>query len=336
MYTAFYGLSANPFQMTPDPRFYFESSSHRRAMAYLLFGLEQAEGFITITGNVGTGKTTILEHLLHRLDPKAYVAAKVVSSHLLGDDMVRAVTLALKLPAQGLDKATLLNQIESFLASHFARGLRTLLLVDEAQNIPPAALEELRMLSNFHVGHQAPLQGILMGQPQLRRLLADDNLEQFRQRIVASHHLEPIGEQEIRDYIRYRLRLVGWNDNPQISEEIFTGIFNHTEGIPRRINTFCNRMMLSCFLDGLNRVDMETIRTVAEDLAREVHRNAEGVPADVMRPLVPDAGGSARPGDASLEGRLAQLEETVARHSRTIKIFSTLVEQTLSDGRDHG
>ena len=321
MYTRFYHLSANPFQMTPDSRFYFESDVHRRAMAYLLFGLEQAEGFMILTGDVGAGKTTILSHLLERLDPKAYVTAKIVSTHLQSDDMLRAIAAAFSLPFQGLDKATLLSRIENFLVATFNQGLRTLLLVDEAQNMPPAALEELRMLSNFQVGPRAPLQGILMAQPQFRRVLANPDLEQFRQRIVASHHLGPIGVAETRDYIRYRLSVVGWADDPLISEEAYTDIYTLTGGVPRKINTFCNRMMLFCFLDELHRIDGATVRAVADDLAREIGQSIEmtdtPVSAGVMHQPPPLD-------DPRFEHRLAELEQTVATHGRSMKFFSAL------------
>lgn len=323
MYTSFYKLSANPFQMTPDSRFYFESDVHRRAMAYLLFGLEQAEGFIVLTGDVGAGKTTMLSHMLKRLDPKAYITPKIVSTHLQSDDMLRAVAAAFNLPFQGLDKATLLNRIENFLIYTFNRGVRTLLLVDEAQNMPLAALEELRMLSNFQIGPQAPLQGILIAQPQFRRTLANPDLEQLRQRIVAFHHLGPIGVAETRDYIRHRLGVVGWNNDPEISEEAYGDIFRNTGGVPRKINTFCNRLMLFCFLDGLRHIDGAVVAAAADDLAREL-----GQGTDVAG--LNGAGGATCPpaptaaADSPVEDRLVRLERAVKAHHQEIKSLSTL------------
>jgi general secretion pathway protein A len=335
MYTEFYGLTANPFQMTPDPLFYFESSNHRRAMAYLLLGLEQSEGFIVITGDVGAGKTTLLEHLLRRLDPKAYVTAKVVSSHLQSDDMLRAVAAAFGLPFQGLDKATLLTRIKNFLDSNFNKGLRTLLLVDEAQNVPPPALEELRMLSNFQVGSQVPLQGILMGQPQFRRLLANPDLEQFRQRIVASHHLGPIGAAETREYIRYRLTVVGWKNNPEFTEEAFAEIYNNTGGVPRKINMFCTRLMLFGFLDELRRIDIEAVRAVADDLALEVGQSLEATREHLSAGVMHHATRVTETSAGQFEHRLDKLEQTVAKHSRTIKFFTMLVEHNLPGDDPH-
>jgi general secretion pathway protein A len=337
MYTSFYKLSGNPFQMTPDSRFYFESDVHRRAMAYLLFGLEQAEGFIVLTGDVGAGKTTMLSHMLKRLDPKAYITPKIVSTHLQSDDMLRAVAAAFNLPFQGLDKATLLNRIENFLIYTFNRGVRTLLLVDEAQNMPPAALEELRMLSNFQVGPRAPLQGVLIAQPQFRRVLADPDLEQLRQRIVAFHHLGPIGVAETRDYIRHRLGVVGWSNDPEISEEAYTDIFHNTGGVPRKINTFCNRLMLFCFLDGLHHIDRAVVLAAADDLAKELGQGLEiagpQVSAGVMQRAAPSEPAAApssqsspkeNPADSLVEHRLTRLEQTVKTHNRELKFLSTL------------
>jgi putative secretion ATPase (PEP-CTERM system associated) len=324
MYTSFYKFSGNPFQMTPDSRFYFESDVHRRAMAYLLFGLEQAEGFIILTGDVGAGKTTILSHLLERLDPSAYVTAKIVSTHLQSDDMLRAIAAGFNLPFQGLDKATLLNRIENFLVSTFNRGLRTLLLVDEAQNMPPAALEELRMLSNFQVGPHAPLQGILMAQPQFRRLLANPDLEQFRQRIIASHHLGPIGVAETRDYIRYRLSVVGWTNDPEISEEAYGDIFENTSGVPRKINTFCNRLMLFCFLDELHHIDREAVRAVAEDLVRERGQSIEEAGTQVSAGVMHQAAQLDEMSNGDVGHRLTRLERAVTTHGQKIKTFSAL------------
>ena len=269
MYTKYYGLSALPFQLTPDPRFFFESSVHCKAMSHLLFGLEQCEGFIVITGDVGAGKTTILSYLLATLDSRAYVTAKIVSSHLAGDDMLRAVAAAFDLPFANLDKTSLLCRIEEFLITNHQQGKRTLLLIDEAQNVPPPALEELRMLSNFQVGAKVPLQSFLLAQPQFRRTLAAKDLEQFRQRIIASYHLGPMGEAETSEYVRHRLAVVGWSDDPHFTEEALAEIYLHSGGVPRKINTLCSRIMLFCFLDELHTVDQNTVRTVVDDLAHE-------------------------------------------------------------------
>ncbi|MGE5548725.1 MAG: XrtA/PEP-CTERM system-associated ATPase [Solirubrobacterales bacterium] len=325
MYTEFYGLTAFPFQLTPDPRFFFESTVHRRAVAHLLFGLEQSEGFIVITGDVGAGKTTILGHLLDALDTSAFVAAKIVSSNLQADDMLRSVASAFGLPFEGADKATLLRRIEDFLAANHARGLRTLLMVDEAQNLTFSALEELRMLSNFQVGNRVPLQSFLLAQPQFRRTLANPDLEQFRQRVIASYHLGPMGAEETREYINHRLTLVGWHGDPEISPEAHADIFAATAGVPRRINVFCSRLLLHAFLDGLHAVDRDVVRQVGEDLRRESSQVVDGSP----QPAAPIE--VSIPASTPISDRLDRLERRVESHNRALRYFASLSDTKLAD-----
>jgi len=334
MYTKYYGLSDLPFQLTPDPRFFFESSVHCKAMAHLLFGLEQSEGFIVITGEVGAGKTTILGYMLATLDSQAYVTAKIVSSHLAGDDMLRAVAAAFNLQFTNLDKASLLCRIEDFLVTNHRQGKRTLLLIDEAQNVPPQALEELRMLSNFQVGAKVPLQSVLLAQPQFRRTLASSDLEQFRQRIIASYHLGPMGAAETSEYIRHRLAVVGWKGDPHFTEEALADVFLHTGGMPRKINTICSRIMLFCFLDELHAVDRDVVKSVAEDLGRETNQildASDGRTGGVM--LSPQG----EAGDASqLLQRVDKIDKTVERHGRALKFFSYMIEKNMLEDPGDG
>lgn len=325
MYTEFYGLTALPFQLTPDPRFFFQSSVHRRAVAHLMFGIEQSEGFIVVTGEVGAGKTTILGHLLATLDTSKVVAAKVVSTNLQAEDTLRSVASAFRLEFQGSDKATLLRRIEDFLVSNYSRGLRTLLLIDEAQNLSPAALEELRMLSNFQVGAKVPLQSFLLGQPQFRRTLANPDLEQFRQRIIASYHLGPMGEAETAEYVRHRLKMVGWTSKPVVTDAAMTEIFRNTDGVPRRINVLCSRVLLHAFLDGLLTIDDEVVRVVAEDHLRENAQIQDSSDGRIAAPMVRDA--------AVLE-RLDHVERTVERHARALQFFASLADAQ-GQAKDH-
>ena len=206
MYEQFYGFTARPFQLTPDPKFYFESVSHKKAMSYLGYGLGQGEGFIVITGEVGAGKSTLVAQLMERIDPAALTMAQVVTSALDGAEIVHVVAQAFGLSVEGHDKAGALGAIERFLQDEARAGRRCLLVVDECQNLDLAALEELRMLSNFQLGSHPLLQSLLLGQPEFRRTLAHHpGLEQLRQRIIASHHLEALYENEVAAYIRHRL-----------------------------------------------------------------------------------------------------------------------------------
>src|SRR5208282_2797171 len=164
--------TAKPFQLSPNPKFFYGSTGHQKAMAYLQYGLHQGEGFIVITGDIGTGKTTLLGHLLSQLDSTQYLAAKLVTTQLEPDDMLRMVVSAFGIDSRGLDKATLLRNFERFLLDNQRRGRRILVLVDEAQNLPVKSLEELRMLSNFQATEVAPVQFCLLGQPQFQHVLA--------------------------------------------------------------------------------------------------------------------------------------------------------------------
>lgn len=276
MYTDFYNLQGLPFQLTPDPRFYFDSSVHKKAMAHLTYGMHQGEGFIVITGDVGAGKTTLVAHLLDTLEQSHYVAANIVTTQLEADDMLRMVASAFGIPMEDADKATLLRRIELFLSDHQTNGRRCLLLVDEAQNLSVKALEELRMLSNFQTAGQAPLQSFLLGQPQFRRTLASVDLDQLRQRVLASYHLGPMNQQETRDYVRHRLRAVGWENDPEISESAYPVIYRHTGGVPRRINVLCSRLLLYGFLEESHRLDDEDVESVAADLTRETEQVLDG------------------------------------------------------------
>lgn len=245
MYEQFYGLSGRPFQLTPDPEFYFESVSQKKALSYLGYGLAQGEGFIVITGEVGAGKSTLVAHLMERVDPAELTVGKIVTSALDGEEIVHVVAQSFGLEVEGRDKASALGLIERFLAGEARAGRRCLLVVDECQNLDIEAIEELRMLSNFQLGAHPLLQTLLLGQPEFRRLIASHpELEQLRQRVIASHHLDALQPGELKAYVTHRLEQVGWSDKPVIDGEFFAALYDTTAGIPRRINQIMNRLLL--------------------------------------------------------------------------------------------
>ena len=269
MYAQHYGFSGRPFQLSPDHRFYFGSRSHEKAMAYLSFGLSEREGFIVVTGEVGAGKTTLVRHLLSQLDASKFVFANVVTTHLEADDALRMFASAFHLPHQGRDKATVLQEIEGFLADNHRRGKHVLLVVDEIQNMPIPALEELRMLSNFQLDNKSLLQCFLVGQPQFRRVMANSDMDQLRQRVIASCHLEPLDADETSAYIQHRLRMVGWSDDPGFSDRAFELIHKNTGGVPRCINTLCARLFLHGFLEDIHDFDEHVVMEVVRELDEE-------------------------------------------------------------------
>jgi putative secretion ATPase (PEP-CTERM system associated) len=272
MYDTFYGLTGKPFQLNPDPSFFYGSRGHKRAMAYLEYGLHQSEGFIVITGEVGAGKTTLVRNLLQKLDPQKVVAAQLVSTQLDAEDTLRMVAASFGLPSKTFEKAELLLALEMFLVSITSKGKRALLIVDEAQNLTPRAVEELRMLSNFQLEDHALLQSFLIGQPEFKETMQSEHMRQLRQRVIASYHLGPMDREETRAYIEHRLSHVGWKGNPRFEPAVFDVIFENTGGIPRRINTVCDRLMLAGFLSGKTAFQGSD----AEEVVREIRDETGG------------------------------------------------------------
>jgi len=267
MFNDFYGLTGRPFQLTPDPTFYFESLTHRKALSYLSYGLAQGEGFVVITGEVGAGKSTLVAHLMATIDPARLTAAQIVTSKLDAEELVHVVAQAFGLIVDGHDKASALGAIEAFLHDEARAGRRCLLVVDESQNLAFEALEELRMLSNFQLGAHPLLQTLLLGQPEFRETIQDHpQLEQLRQRVIAAHHLEAMELAEVQPYIEHRLKCVGWTGNPQFDQRVFTELYEASGGVPRRINQICNRLMMLGAVEQRSRIDGAMLSQVLEEL----------------------------------------------------------------------
>lgn len=308
MYESFYKLRGKPFQLNPDPRFFYGSKGHRRAMAYLEYGLNQGEGFIVITGEVGAGKTTLVRNLFRKLESENVVAAQLVSTQLDADDLLSSVAGAFGLAFEGIAKAGLLKKLEAFLLSCHNQGKRALLIVDEAQNLTPRAVEELRMLSNFQSGEKSLLQSFLLGQPEFRYTLQSEDMQQLRQRVTASYHLGPMDLEETRAYIEHRLKMVGWNTDPAFDDGTFAAIHQYAGGIPRRINTLCDRLLLLGFLEERHQLNAESVQEVADDLLNE-----NNVPASAFKKNRNGAAIAAASENAieNLEKRIAQMEKSV-------------------------
>jgi putative secretion ATPase (PEP-CTERM system associated) len=332
MYEVFYGLTGKPFQLNPDPAFYFGSRGHKRAFAYLQYGLYQSEGFIVITGEVGAGKTTIVRSLFEQIDRGKLVAAQLVSTQLDADDMLRSIGAAFGLQVKGVDKAILLASLEAFLCQLALDKKRALLVVDEAQNLTPKAIEELRMLSNFQLGDQALLQSFLIGQPELRAMMHSPEMQQLRQRVIASYHLGPLDKAETQAYIEHRLHHVGWKSDPRFEPACFDLIHSVAGGIPRRINTLCNRLLLAGFLGEKHVLDAADVHTIAREIREETGPGATLGPA----PLA--TGAAARASDeSSAEGpmgyavwqRIRELEERMKQLERLVNTSVNLLHRAL-------
>jgi putative secretion ATPase (PEP-CTERM system associated) len=350
MYESFFKFKGKPFQLNPDPSFFYGSRGHKRAMAYLEYGLHQSEGFIVITGEIGAGKTTIVRSLLEQLDPNKVVAANLVSTQIDANDMLRMVAAAFGVPSRTLDKAGLLLALETFLVSVAASGKRALLIVDEAQNLTPAAVEELRMLSNFQLEDHALLQSLRVGQPEFRDIMQSGEMQQLRQRVIASYHLGPLDSQETRGYIEHRLGHVGWNSDPAFEPGAYTAIYGYTGGIPRKINTLCDRLLLGAYLSERHTIGEADVREVIDELkeefaaagARAVHtagalHHPQGLAFDqlalerlqVSPELADQVAGMAAGFDMQrIEARLAGLEHSV---SATLNVLNQLLQAVRRD-----
>jgi len=316
LYETFFGLTGKPFQLIPDPAFFYGSRGHKRAFAYLQYGVHQSEGFIIITGEVGAGKTTLVRSLLEQIDPSRLVAAQLVTTQLDAEDLLRAVALAFGLATKALDKAQLLAELEAFLVSLVPQGKRALLIVDEAQNLSGRAIEELRMLSNFQLGSQGLLQSFLVGQPELRLLMQGPELQQLRQRVTASYHLGPMDRAETQAYVEHRLRHVGWSHDPRFVPAAFDAIHAFSAGIPRRINMLCNRVLLAAYLSEQHEVTAATVDSTADEIRLEL---SAADPSTALDSAVEGA-----------EGRSAAalgLEERVVRLERAMTATIDLLQQ---------
>lgn len=276
MYEAFYGLSRKPFQLNPDPQFYFSSKPHRRARSYMVYGVMRGEGFIVITGEVGAGKTTIVRDLLESLDASSVVAAHLVSTQLGAEDALKMVCGAFGVPVRGTGKADMLMALEAYFITQTTQGKRCLLIVDEAQNLQPQAVEELRMLSNFQFGDQALLQTFLVGQPEFREILQGPGMLQLRQRVTARCHLGPLDEEDTRAYIEHRLKCAGATDKPTFDDAVFKEIHQFTGGIPRRINTVCDRLLLQGYLAESTHISRDALTEVLGEMRAENEAPAPG------------------------------------------------------------
>ncbi len=269
MYENFFKLSADPFRLSPDHRFCYKHPRYARARAYMAYAFRRAEGFVMVTGQPGTGKTTLIGDMVDYLAGEDVEVANLVSTQLAADDMLRMVGHAFGVQARTTDKATILQALHNrFLAWHRA-GRRALLIVDEAQDLRAEAMEELRLLTNVQHDGRPLLQIFLLGQPALRQAIHDIAMQPVHQRIVAATHLEALSDEETRAYVEHRLKVVGWKGDPAISTPVFRIIHRFSGGVPRRINLFCSRLLLHAYVEQKHRIGVADARVVAGELQEE-------------------------------------------------------------------
>ena len=265
MYTAFYGLSEKPFALSPDPRFLYLGGSHREALAHLLYGIEQGEGFISITGEVGTGKTTLCRTLLERLDGGLELAFLFNPSRT-ALELLQSICAEFDLPAEGLTRRTLMTQLNNFLVEQKQNGRRVLLIIDEAQTLSDDTLEQVRLLSNLETSREKLIQILLLGQPELDRKLDGQALRQLRQRISVRWKLDPLSADETRAYVRHRLSIAAGEPKDLFSEAALAEVHARSEGIPRLVNRLCDRALLAGYADRAAQIGPDLVRSAAAEI----------------------------------------------------------------------
>ena len=317
MYTSFYNLSVDPFQLSPDPRFYFESLSHKKAMAYLTYGLHRNEGFIVIYGDTGKGKTTLARKLLSGLDPETFVSAHLVTTQLDPSELVQMIAIRFGIGDGTMGKAATLEKLTNFLQESLAAGKRPLLVVDEAQNLSRETLEELRMLSNIEHDHRSALQILFLAQPGFLELTMEPSLSQFRDRIIASIDLGSLNRSDMQGYIEHRLAVAGWTGDQILTDDALDAVHRHTAGVPRRINRLCSRILLTAALDETQVVDAAlVVRVIAELSDDPSYEHLRNEPNEGEEP---DRTAKIEKSNGALDQRIESIEQDLKSQDRLLK-----------------
>ena len=268
MYTSYFGLTCNPFQLTPDPEFLFLAKDHKRALTYLNYGIMSNTGFILVTGEVGTGKTTLIRKIIKEIR-RDIKLARVSNTLVNSEQLISMINDDFGIDTKGKDKTQMLRDLADFIIDQYAKGNRTTLIIDEAQNLTPELLEEIRLLSNLETDKTKLLQIILLGQPELKNKLAVPELRQLRQRISISCHINPLDRREIEEYIYHRLEIAGNRKAVTFQDDALDALHKYTRGTPRLINIFCDFLLLSLFSSGTKEITSKLVREVSADLDSE-------------------------------------------------------------------
>jgi general secretion pathway protein A len=334
MYEKYYGFKDRPFQLTPSPNWFYASKLHKRALAYLQYGLSQGEGFIVITGDVGTGKTTIANQLLSQLNQDEIIAKQIVTSKLEPDDLIRMIASCFNLVVTEHSKASYLDAIYSYLKRLHAQHRRALLLVDEAQNLPLASIEELRMLSNFQFDGKPLLQSFLLGQNELNAIIQAPDMEQFRQRIIASSNLSAFQLEDTTAYIQYRLQQAGGSASI-LTDDCYADIQRYSRGIPRKINSVMDRILLFGYLEECPVITLDSVQTVLDEISQEIANQPPPTRVEPERPSA--AKPAAHPSQSVLSELSEMLDNELEQKLKMAKELDALLkrQQQLLNSRDN-
>jgi len=266
MYTAFFNLTEKPFELLPNPKFLFLSKGHKKALSYLEYGIQERAGFTLLTGEVGSGKTTLLRNIIKDLGSKSTMAM-VFNTQVETVQLLALINEDFDLEVEGKDKVALLRDLNDFLVEENSNGRRPIVIIDEAQNLSPEALEEIRLLSNLEFDSFKLLQIILVGQPELRQMISQPSLRQLRQRISISCHLGPLSREETKDYIYHRLEIAGNREALILSSNVIDLIYEFSSGGPRLINVICDFLMLTSFVEEDHEISEDLVYEAVEELS---------------------------------------------------------------------
>ncbi|MGD8566462.1 MAG: AAA family ATPase [Gammaproteobacteria bacterium] len=269
MYEQYYHLNADPFCLNPDPRFNVLHSSYRKAKTYILFALNRGEGFLLVTGKPGTGKSTLIQEVLNEIKQSRFQITTLAATQIKTDDLLRKLAASYKLPVDKTNKATVIQYVRRYLIDRRQQRKHTVLVVDEAQELSETALEELRLLANLKLNNRPLLQIFLAGQPQLYDVLSSGSMDQLRQHITVTATLRPLSADEVEAYIQRRLTVAGWRHDPEFDKNIYPLIHEESEGIPKRINQICNRLLLHSYVEAKHTVNTSDFNTVMKEIAEE-------------------------------------------------------------------
>lgn len=320
MYERFYGLREKPFTLSPDPSYLFMSPKHENVYTHLRYAVVENKGFVVITGEIGSGKTTLINYLLARIQGAVRVAY-VYNTRVSPSQFLKLVARELEIPVETQDKVGIFEALNRFLLREYAAGRRVILIVDEAQNLSLSTLEEIRLISNLETQKEPLWQIILVGQPELRRKLEHPSLKQLVQRVTVYCHLEPLDLEETKAYVRHRLRVAGAKREDLFTEEALEAVYRYSRGIPRLINLICDTALVYGFADGIPRIGADLIETVVEDRRRSgLFFEPAETAGEVPSPEAGDLGSRVR----DLEQRVRVLEALVGELSERLEFCRSL------------
>ena len=270
MYLEFYGLKQVPFDLTPNPRFLFHSGKHREALNNLLYGIRERKGFVQLTGEVGSGKTTLCRAMLEQLDGR-FSTAVILNPVLNAEELMKAIATEFVLEARDLDRLDAVSAISGFLLKQVEQGRESVLIIDEAQNLTEELLEQVRLLSNIETDDRKLLQIVLLGQPELRDRLNSHRLRQLRQRITVRYHLKPLTRFEMTQYVQHRLELAGAKGVPYFTRPALWRVYFYSRGIPRLVNAVCDKALLAGYVEHSDRITHRMVGRAIRELEGDIH-----------------------------------------------------------------